>query len=95
MPRSEKKKDWEGGRKGEVEGLECWCDTESERETDRAKGEERSPCSVHVCVFVSPPNQFSWGIYHRLQRRRQVEGGKKRRPAIIFSLHKQVRTSFK
>lgn len=49
----------------------------TERERKREKQTE-SKREWGACVFVSPPNQFSWGIYHRLQQRRQTESGKRR-----------------
>lgn len=80
-----KKKDWEEGREGE-RGLECLCVTQRAREkqTERRKRKREREIESGGCVLVSPPNQFSWGIYHQLQRRRQVgkaeEGDRSIRP---------------
>lgn len=52
----------EGG--GEGRRLECLCVTQ------RVRGKQ---AEREASVFVSPPNQFSWEIYHRLQQRRQEE----------------------
>lgn len=79
-----------GREKEEVEGLECLCDTESERETDGEQEKETERvepvCSFHLLI------SFPGGIYHRLQRRRQVEKRKRKIvkfvPAAIFSHHK-------
>lgn len=93
--RSEKKKKKKigRGREGERE-LECLCVTQRAREkqTERRKRKRERDIESGGCVFVSPPNQFSWGIYHQLQQEETSRKSGRRKTeaftrAVIFSHH--------